>query len=392
MDFNCCSRDRSFSFSVASTDESQSKQCSGRIEYCIYFEALEAMERELQHKALREELKSRSAQMESVHTTADELVRKAPADAQTFRNQQQQQHLVRPSMCSLEKLVARYRLNTLVVKMFPEEMGYSISFRRNGDFKLVETTRLPYTEDEILGYIDNEELPPILTDRLEQKYSNLFYSGTVIVQLQDFRHTNNSHCDRYVLLRPSTQSLINDVNLLTAKYKWSAHKAKLAESQLVLATQGPLCLDPTPALGMAVARLRHQPLHTADIRACAKRTSTMAALSRKRKLADMETSQLASWLKRRGGRQRRGAMLAVARAAAAAAANRKKVASMEMCTLQILYKDTLLEAEGLLIVSTSWDSSVIIPGYASYIANVMEPGELLIAVRLEGKPHDLFKK
>lgn len=80
----------------------------------------------------------------------------------------------------LEKLVAREHLNTLVLNLYPGSKGYSLSIKMGRD-ELVEAVKLPYHEDQLLTYIDNEELPPALTDLLEQ--ADLYYSGCVIVQV-----------------------------------------------------------------------------------------------------------------------------------------------------------------------------------------------------------------
>jgi hypothetical protein len=72
---------------------------------------------------------------------------------------------------------------------------------------VIETMRWPYQDDELLQYIDNEELPPVLVDLLEASSPELFYSGCVIAEVRDYRQTfQHYNCDtHYVLLRPTTQ-------------------------------------------------------------------------------------------------------------------------------------------------------------------------------------------
>lgn len=58
-----------------------------------------------------------------------------------------------------------------------------------------------------MKYIDNEELPCILVDILEQDHQELFYSGCVIVEVRDYQQSNSQVlCEkRHVLLRPTVQ-------------------------------------------------------------------------------------------------------------------------------------------------------------------------------------------
>lgn len=79
---------------------------------------------------------------------------------------------------------------------------------------MIETPRWPYEEEELLSYIDNEEIPVVLLDLLETEHSCLFYSGCIIAQIRDYRQAYpNFLCDtHHVLLRPT-----NQVSFSTAK-------------------------------------------------------------------------------------------------------------------------------------------------------------------------------
>lgn len=72
---------------------------------------------------------------------------------------------------------------------------------------LLETKMWPYEEEELLEYINNEELPLVLIDMLEKKCSYLFYSGCVIAEVRDYRQLFPIfNCDTYhVLLKPTNQ-------------------------------------------------------------------------------------------------------------------------------------------------------------------------------------------
>jgi hypothetical protein len=71
---------------------------------------------------------------------------------------------------------------------------------------ITETMRWSYQEDEFLRYIDNEELPPVLVDLLEESTPELFYSGCIIAEVRDYRQAfQHIHDTHHVLLRPTTQ-------------------------------------------------------------------------------------------------------------------------------------------------------------------------------------------
>lgn len=117
----------------------------------------------------------------------------------------------------------RFGLNTLVLNLYPEKSEYSFSLRneedRCGEVKnfdnesnnALKMVWLP--DDDLLKYIDNEELPCILTDILEQEHQELFYSGCIILEIREHppnqsgnNSSNSASTDtRYVLLRPTVQ-------------------------------------------------------------------------------------------------------------------------------------------------------------------------------------------
>ena len=97
---------------------------------------------------------------------------------------------------------------------------------------------LPFIRmNTIIDNLDSlQELPTALLDLLEASCSDLFYSGCVIVEIRDLRRRpplpsvgqaasaaqqspsyDASANSSFVLLRPTTQSLICDSNLLVAR-------------------------------------------------------------------------------------------------------------------------------------------------------------------------------
>ncbi|XP_060250408.1 transcription factor SPT20 homolog isoform X22 [Ovis aries] len=179
----------------------------------------------------------------------------------------------------LEKLVMQETLSCLVVNLYPGNEGYSLMLRgKNGSDS--ETIRLPYEEGELLEYLDAEELPPILVDLLEKSQVNIFHCGCVIAEIRDYRQSSNmkspGYQSRHILLRPTMQTLICDVHSITSdNHKWTQEDKLLLESQLILATAEPLCLDPSVAVTCTANRLLYnrQKMNTRPMKRCFKRYS-----------------------------------------------------------------------------------------------------------------------
>ncbi|XP_042541287.1 transcription factor SPT20 homolog isoform X12 [Dipodomys spectabilis] len=190
----------------------------------------------------------------------------------------------------LEKLVMQETLSCLVVNLYPGNEGYSLMLRgKNGSDS--ETIRLPYEEGELLEYLDAEELPPILVDLLEKSQVNIFHCGCVIAEIRDYRQSSNmkspGYQSRHILLRPTMQTLICDVHSITSdNHKWTQEDKLLLESQLILATAEPLCLDPSVAVACTANRLLYnrQKMNTRPMKRCFKRYSR-SSLNRQQDLS-----------------------------------------------------------------------------------------------------------
>ncbi|XP_023364584.1 transcription factor SPT20 homolog isoform X5 [Otolemur garnettii] len=190
----------------------------------------------------------------------------------------------------LEKLVMQENLSCLVVNLYPGNEGYSLMLRgKNGSDS--ETIRLPYEEGELLEYLDAEELPPILVDLLEKSQVNIFHCGCVIAEIRDYRQSSNmkspGYQSRHILLRPTMQTLICDVHSITSdNHKWTQEDKLVLESQLILATAEPLCLDPSIAVTCTANRLLYnkQKMNTRPMKRCFKRYSR-SSLNRQQDLS-----------------------------------------------------------------------------------------------------------
>lgn len=211
----------------------------------------------------------------------------------------------------LEKLVSQESVSCLVVNLYPGNEGYSLMLRgKNGSDS--ETIRLPYEEGELLEYLDAEELPPILVDLLEKSQVNIFHCGCVIVEVRDYRQSCNTKTptcqSRHILLRPTMQTLICDVHAMTSDHhKWTQDDKLQLESQLILATAEPLCLDPSISVTCTANRLLYnkQKMNTRSMKRCFKRHSR-AALNRQQELSHLPMPpqlQLFDYLQRRKERK-----------------------------------------------------------------------------------------
>ncbi|CAK6450588.1 unnamed protein product [Pipistrellus nathusii] len=161
----------------------------------------------------------------------------------------------------LEKLVKRESPPSLLVNLLPGEKEYSLVLRVETEAYL-ETVLLPYHDSDFLQYLDAEQLSPDLVDVLEKSQVNIFQSGCVITEVRDYRRCTHSDRSafrsRHVLLRPTMQTLASDVQSITSDPQiWTQEDKLSLESQLILATAEPLCLDPS----VSVACVENQLLY-----------------------------------------------------------------------------------------------------------------------------------
>uniref|UniRef100_A0A4X1VEW2 Spt20-like SEP domain-containing protein n=1 Tax=Sus scrofa TaxID=9823 RepID=A0A4X1VEW2_PIG len=190
----------------------------------------------------------------------------------------------------LEKLVRRESLPCLVVNLYPGNEGYSLMLKgKNGSYS--ESIQLPYEERELLEYLDAEELPPALVDLLEKSPVNFFHRGCVIAEIRDYRQSSGmeppGYQSRHILLRPTMQTLVCDVQAITSdNQNWTQEDKLLLESQLILATAEPLCLDPSVSVACTENRLLYnkQKMNTLPMKRSFKRYS-MPSLNRQQELS-----------------------------------------------------------------------------------------------------------
>lgn len=198
----------------------------------------------------------------------------------------------------LGRLVQREGLHTLIVNLYAGNKGYSLGIRNSSETGhtfdknalLSETQLMGYEQGELLSSIDNGQLPAMLAEQLEGSHSHLFYDGCIIAEVRDYRkafpHTKAEV--HHVLLKPTTQSVLSDVTSLTSDGDWSHEERLVLESHLVAATQGPLCLDPSPAPSLASTRIRQSKALITDnqLMRQAKKFSQVT-INRKRKLEQL---------------------------------------------------------------------------------------------------------
>ncbi|CAI9180265.1 unnamed protein product [Rangifer tarandus platyrhynchus] len=197
---------------------------------------------------------------------------------------------LRSNVNLLQKLLRRESLPCLVVNLYPGKQGYSLMLKGE-DGSLSESIRLPYEEREFLKYLDAEELPPVLVDLLDKSAVNVFHQGCVIAEIRDYRQSSAGEPPRYqsrhILLRPTMQTLVCDVEAIAGDdQNWTQEDKLLLESQLILATAEPLCLDPSVSVACTANRLLYnkQKLNTLPMKRSLKRYSA-PALNRQQELS-----------------------------------------------------------------------------------------------------------
>ncbi|XP_078481649.1 uncharacterized protein LOC100186704 [Ciona intestinalis] len=192
-------------------------------------------------------------------------------------------HNTLETLCTKDK-----SLNRLIVNLFPLDGGYSVMLR-GGNGQYVETIQLPYTEYDVLDYIDNEEIPPLLMKTFENLEKNIFYSGCVITEIRDYRIAAGPHAfqTKFVLLRPTQQTLLSDanniVNETSKSFRWTAEDRLSLESYLTLGTAEPLCLDPSPSVGIVknILQARKKFFKTRPFQQCVRRNGLLGLKRRK---------------------------------------------------------------------------------------------------------------
>jgi hypothetical protein len=142
-----------------------------------------------------------------------------------------------------------------------------------------QTTQHVYTHatNALLEAIDAGRLPPDVQDMLED-IPCPFYDGGVVVELYDYRGLAPADVQqvsfngegvaprvRRVLLKPDNESIVDDVNRLWNGHKvaypqWGPEQYVAIEQRLVHAIAPPLCLNPSPLVGRALAVLHYNRL------------------------------------------------------------------------------------------------------------------------------------
>ncbi|XP_077001331.1 transcription factor SPT20 homolog [Tamandua tetradactyla] len=197
---------------------------------------------------------------------------------------------LRSNVNLLEKLLEQEKLPCLVVNLYPGNEGYSLMIRgKHGSDS--ETIQVPYEQGELLEYLDAEELPPVLADLLEKSHINMFHSGCVVAEIRDYRQCSSretpGYQSRHILLRPTMQTLLSDVNSITSdNHKWNQEDKLLLESQVILATAEPLCLDPSVSVACTANKLLYnkQKMNTPPMKQNFKRYS-WTSLNRQQELS-----------------------------------------------------------------------------------------------------------
>jgi len=184
-------------------------------------------------------------------------------------------------------------LAKMVVTLLPGDEGYVIALAQNG--AETELCRLGYEDSaSLLESLDMEELPVMINDLLADLDPDpgIFHSGCVVAEIRDLRPGGRPAKARHVLLRPSAQSLICDSQAMArapGHARWTSEDRANLESQVVLASEGPLCLDPSPVVSFLAAKAHHarHKFATVPLRRATIKRYSQAGQNRKRKLESL---------------------------------------------------------------------------------------------------------
>ncbi|KAI9303553.1 Spt20 family-domain-containing protein [Cunninghamella echinulata] len=109
---------------------------------------------------------------------------------------------------------------------------------------------------DFLTCVKEKQLPSDLMDVFNEA-SCQYYEGCLIVEIHDHRQINNENINsdnddtitqiKRVVMRPTAESIWTDIQLLNEEwgYQWTEQMALEVEAQILLATEEPLCLDPS---------------------------------------------------------------------------------------------------------------------------------------------------
>ena len=195
-------------------------------------------------------------------------------------------------------------LARLVITLHPGDEGYSLALHNQHGGE-TELARYGYEDTEILECVDSQEIPvlvmDLITDTLDQETADLYHGNCVLCEVRDCRGrapavsgAGPRYKSHIVLLRPTTQSIICDSLSLarpcqTSQAKWSAEDRVNLESQLLLASGGPLCLDPSPVVSLIAGKVDHtrKQFSSLPLRRHAVKRYSQAGHNRKRKLESL---------------------------------------------------------------------------------------------------------
>ncbi|ORX99528.1 hypothetical protein K493DRAFT_109828 [Basidiobolus meristosporus CBS 931.73] len=131
-----------------------------------------------------------------------------------------------------------------------------------------------------LDYLNKQRIPPDLVDVFDEAQCQ-YYEGCIIAEIHDYRESyttnvngTNSNTNR-VLLTPNAETLWSDLCLLNESYGafWSEDFALEVESKILLATEEPLCLDPS----FQVTRISNTICNYGNVRKVKKRKKRISA-------------------------------------------------------------------------------------------------------------------
>lgn len=111
-------------------------------------------------------------------------------------------------------------LNFVVLTLYPEHEGYTLALKIR-DALENETAPIPYKEDELLKCIDNQQLPAVLIELLDEVGAEVFYGGCVFLEVRDYR--SPTHNSWHILLKPTYQVTFDNLAAFIKSFSRDLH-------------------------------------------------------------------------------------------------------------------------------------------------------------------------
>lgn len=179
---------------------------------------------------------------------------------------------LRSAVNLLKKLDPATTKPSFLLNLYDDADGYSIALCYNDGDECIQLY-LPYEEDYIFSYLDNQEIPPLVVELLDGTECFRLQDGYLICEVRNYRGNTNGYHSASLLLHQNSENLSSASSRLSSENLCSQKEEVCVESHLVLATQSPICLDPSTDVTCLNSRLYYNKLkfNSQSVKGCFKK-------------------------------------------------------------------------------------------------------------------------